>query len=90
MAGLLSHATSFARRKLNLGYRRAEFLGASPFCGEGAVVRGHEFHYASLTDPGRDQPLVRLSNAQGQDLGVAGGRRGNVSGAFFHAIASES
>ena len=56
----------------------------------GAVVRGHEFHYASLTDPGRDAPLVALTDAQGRDLGAAGGRRGQVSGAFFHAIAADA
>lgn len=88
MTGLLSHATSFARRKLNLGYRRAEFIGASPF--GASMVRGHEFHYASLVDPGADQPLVRLRDAQGADLGLAGGRRGTVSGSFFHAIAADS
>jgi len=90
MAGLLSHSTSFARRKMNLGYRRARLLARTPIGAAGAFVRGHEFHYASLIDPGRDEPLVALSDAQGRDLGHAGGRRGQVSGAFFHAIAAES
>ncbi|WP_137803593.1 cobyrinate a,c-diamide synthase [Caulobacter sp. 3R27C2-B] len=90
MAGLLSHSTSFARRKMNLGYRRARLLAQTPIGAAGAFIRGHEFHYASLIDPGRDEPLVSLSDAQGRDLGPAGGRRGQVSGAFFHAIAAES
>lgn len=89
MAGLLSHSSSFARRKMNLGYRRARLLAAAPIGPAGAVVRGHEFHYASLTDLGRDEPLAALSDAQGRDLGAAGGRRGQVSGAFFHAIATD-
>jgi len=90
MAGLLSHSTSFARRKMNLGYRRARLLARTPIGAAGAIIRGHEFHYASLIDPGRDEPLVALSDAQGRDLGPAGGRRGQVSGAFFHAIAAEA
>jgi cobyrinic acid a,c-diamide synthase len=90
MAGLLSHSTSFARRRMNLGYRRAQLLAPAPIGRAGAVVRGHEFHYATLTDPGRDEPLVVLSDALGRELGKAGGRRGLVSGAFFHAIAAES
>jgi cobyrinic acid a,c-diamide synthase len=90
MTGLLSHSTSFARRKMNLGYRRAELLAAAPIGAAGDVVRGHEFHYASLIDPGGDAPLVRLSDAQGRDLGPAGGQRGHVTGAFFHAIAAEN
>jgi cobyrinic acid a,c-diamide synthase len=89
MAGLLSHATSFARRKMNLGYRRARLLAAGPIGRAGQIIRGHEFHYASLTDPGRDAPLAALSDAQGRDLGAAGGRRGFVSGGFFHAIAED-
>jgi cobyrinic acid a,c-diamide synthase len=89
MAGMLGHSTSFARRKMNLGYRRACLLAQTPIGAAGAMLRGHEFHYASLIDPGRDQPLVALSDAHGRDLGQAGGRRGLVTGAFFHAIAAD-
>lgn len=89
MAGMLGHSTSFAQRKMNLGYRRACLLVQAPIGAAGAMLRGHEFHYASLIDPGRDEPLVALSDAQGRDLGQAGGRRGLVTGAFFHAIAAD-
>jgi cobyrinic acid a,c-diamide synthase len=57
----------------------------------GTVLRGHEFHYASLTDAGggegADAPLVDLRDGEGRPLGTAGGRRGLVSGSFFHVIA---
>ncbi|MDQ0512839.1 cobyrinate a,c-diamide synthase [Ancylobacter amanitiformis] len=89
MLGLLGHATSFARRRLNLGYRRAVTLAASPLGPEGMRLRGHEFHYASVTSPGEDAPLVALSDGQGREMGPAGARRGLVSGTFFHAIARE-
>jgi cobyrinic acid a,c-diamide synthase len=88
MTGLLGHATSFARRKLHLGYREARLLAESPLGPEGSIVRGHEFHYASLTATGNDAPLAELADGQGQSLGTGGGRRGNVTGAFFHAIAA--
>jgi len=87
MAGLLSHATSFATRRLHLGYREARLLTDSPIGTAGSTVRGHEFHYATLLSPGDDTPLVDLIDGQGGALGPAGGRRGNVSGTFFHAIA---
>lgn len=89
MLGLLGHATSFARRKLNLGYRRAVTLAASPLGPAGTGLRGHEFHYASVTSSGDDAPLVALSDGQGKEIGPAGARRGLVSGTFFHAIAPE-
>jgi cobyrinic acid a,c-diamide synthase len=89
MSGLLGHETSFADRKLHLGYRAARLIAASPLGPAGAGIRGHEFHYASLSAPGPDAPLFDLVDGQGQRLGTAGGRRGAVTGAFFHAIARE-
>ena len=88
MAGLLGHATSFARRKLHLGYRSARLLADGVLGGKGASVRGHEFHYASLVSAGADEPLAELADGEGRALGRSGGRRGRVSGTFFHAIAA--
>lgn len=90
MTGLLGHATSFAQRKLHLGYRAARLLAACPIGAAGATVRGHEFHHASVIERGSDAPLVDLRDAQGQAVAESGGRRGNVSGTFFHVIARES
>jgi cobyrinic acid a,c-diamide synthase len=88
MTGLLGHATSFAQKKLHLGYREARLLADGPLGPEGSIIRGHEFHYASLTATGNDAPLAELADGQGRPLGTAGGRRGNVTGTFFHAIAA--
>ncbi len=90
MAGLLGHATSFARRRLVLGYREACLTATTGFGPAGTVLRGHEFHYASLSDAGSDAPLATLRDAAGAELGAAGGRRGRTSGSFFHAIASSA
>jgi cobyrinic acid a,c-diamide synthase len=87
MTGLLGHATSFAERKLQLGYREARLIADSPIGSAGSVVRGHEFHYATLISPGENAPLADLTDGQGRPLGPSGGRRGRVTGAFFHAIA---
>ena len=87
MTGLLGHATSFAKPQLHLGYREAVLRVDSPIGPAGATVRGHEFHYVRLLSAGPDDPLVSLSDGAGRPLGAAGGRRGNVTGTFFHAIA---
>jgi cobyrinic acid a,c-diamide synthase len=89
MAGLLSHVTSFAERHLHLGYRAATLLQDCTLGPAATRLRGHEFHYASLIDPGADDPLAELFDAQGRVLGQIGGRRGYVTGSFFHAIARE-
>jgi cobyrinic acid a,c-diamide synthase len=90
MAGLLGHATSFAKRKLHLGYREARLLVDNPIGAAGDVVRGHEFHHASLIAPGNDQPFVEITDAQGRRIAETGSRRERVSGTFFHAIAREN
>jgi cobyrinic acid a,c-diamide synthase len=87
MTGLLGHSTSFLQRRLHLGYREARLLAASAIGAAGTLIRGHEFHYASLISAGSDQPLIELSDAQGDPVAGQGGRRGNVTGTFFHAIA---
>ena len=88
MTGLLSHETSFAKRRMNLGYRQAAMLAPSPLGPAGARIRGHEFHYAAVVNPGVDAPLAELRDGVGKMLGPSGGKRGQVSGAFFHAIAA--
>jgi cobyrinic acid a,c-diamide synthase len=88
MTGLLGLSTSFAKRKLHLGYRAARLLSDGVLGPKGAHVRGHEFHYASLTAAGDDVPFAELSDSEGRALGKGGGRRGRVSGTFFHAIAA--
>ncbi len=88
MAGLLGHSTSFAKRQMNLGYREATLLAACALGPAGSTIRGHEFHYARVTDPGPDLPLATLRDGLGAELGAGGGRRGWVTGGFFHAIAA--
>lgn len=86
MASLLSLATSFAERRLHLGYRAASLLDSCRLGAAGARFRGHEFHYATTTATGGDAPLFTLADASGADLGPGGLRRGSVIGSFIHLI----
>jgi cobyrinic acid a,c-diamide synthase len=88
MTGLLGHATSFAQRKLHVGYRQTRLLSDCALGKDGSAIRGHEFHYASLVETGNDAPLAEIADGEGNPIGTAGGRRGNVTGTFFHAIAT--
>jgi len=86
MAGLLGVETSFAKRKLQLGYRRARLAAASRLGAAGAQLRGHEFHYATiLREEGR--PFAHVRDAYSADELPAGLQRDRVSGSFFHLIA---
>ncbi len=86
MLGLLSIRTSYAKRQMHLGYRLAEMLRESVLGPAGTRLRGHEFHYASIIDPGADEPLCAISDAAGRPVAETGSRRGYVSGTFFHFI----
>jgi cobyrinic acid a,c-diamide synthase len=85
MVGLLSLETSFARKRLHLGYRRARLLADCPLGRAGDAVLGHEFHYASLVSSS-DDPLVACHDATHERVAESGARRGHVTGTFFHVI----
>lgn len=86
MAGLLPLATSFAERRLHLGYREAALLAAGPLGMAGTRFRGHEFHYATTLSSGNAAPLFAMADSCGADLGPAGLRRASVAGSFLHLI----
>jgi cobyrinic acid a,c-diamide synthase len=90
MAGLLGASFSFAKRKLHLGYRKVRIAEAHPLGREGALLRGHEFHYATIEAKSEgDPPFAFVRDAHGGPEQAAGSRRGNVTGSFFHVIAAE-
>ena len=87
MAGVLDVKTSFAKRKMNLGYRDVTLLQDGRLGAKGARLRGHEFHYATITEQGQDEPLAMARDAYGSAPAPSGSRRGQVSGSFFHVVA---
>jgi cobyrinic acid a,c-diamide synthase len=85
MLGLLSLETSFANKRLHLGYRRARLLADCPLGRAGDDVLGHEFHYASVVSSS-DEPLVVCHDARHERVAESGSRRGRLTGTFFHVI----
>lgn len=89
MAGLLGLETSYAKRKMHLGYRAATLSAPLPGWDTGAALRGHEFHYSTiLAQP--DAPLAHVTDATGTAVEETGSVRGRVSGTFFHLIGGEA
>ncbi len=85
MAGLLQLETSFATRKLHLGYRHLR-ASKGPMAGSYA---GHEFHYAT-TLKAEGEPLFQAQDAEGAVLPDMGLRQGRVQGSFAHIIDAAS
>lgn len=86
MAGLLPLVTSFAERRLHLGYRQAVLAADTPLGRPGERLRGHEFHYATIVEEGPGQPLLQAVDAAGRGAGSMGLVHGRVAGSFLHII----
>jgi len=91
MAGLLGLVTSYASRKMHLGYRRAVLAQPIPGQTAGAALSGHEFHYSTILDQ-PDAPLASVTDATGATVPETGSCRrqaggGLSSGTYFHLIA---
>ena len=86
MAGLLPLVTSFAERRLSLGYRSARLLDSGPLGIAGARYRGHEFHHATVLREAAADRLWSAADAADADLGRHGLRRGSAFGSFIHLI----
>jgi cobyrinic acid a,c-diamide synthase len=87
MAGLLGVETSFATRKMNLGYRDATLIASCALGDAGQKFKGHEFHYSTLLTRGDDEAFAEVSDAYGAAPTPSGSRRGSVTGSYFHIIA---
>jgi cobyrinic acid a,c-diamide synthase len=88
MAGLLGLRTSFAQRRMHLGYRLAELVAPMPGHRAGSRLRGHEFHYSTIISQ-PDAALAVVRDASGTIIAETGSRRGQVTGTFFHLIAED-
>jgi cobyrinic acid a,c-diamide synthase len=86
MAGLLPLVTSFAARRLHLGYRACRLAADSPLGAAGALFRGHEFHYASIVSEGNAERLFEVADVDGHPLGAAGLRAGSAMGSYLHLV----
>ena len=83
MAGLLPLATSFASRKLTLGYRWLKPLAGAPW---ECPLNAHEFHYSTLVTEGAADRLFEAADAIGDPLPPMGLRRHKVMGSYAHVI----
>ena len=88
MLGLLGLETSFAKRRMHLGYRLAELAAPIPGHRAGARLRGHEFHYSTIVAQ-PDTPLAVVRDAAGSVVAETGSRRAHATGTFFHLIAED-
>ncbi|MDX5592231.1 cobyrinate a,c-diamide synthase [Pseudovibrio sp. SPO723] len=87
MLGFLPLETSFAERKLHLGYRRLHLLPAADALMPWKThLSAHEFHYATILREGEAAPLFSSADSERHPLGNIGLVRNRVAGSFAHVI----
>jgi cobyrinic acid a,c-diamide synthase len=85
MAGLLDLETSFAQRKLNLGYRQAKLRTNCALGLAASEFRAHEFHYATVIRE-QGEKLFTIRDALGEQEDQVGLVSGRIMGSFIHLI----
>ena len=86
MAGLLPVSTSFEKRIRHLGYRKLTHDSPLPWSKK---LRGHEFHYSTLTASREGAPLFEAVNATGEPQTTMGYVQERIMGSYAHVIAPE-
>lgn len=81
MCGVIPYHTRMQPR-LSLGYREATALVPTPLATAGTVLRGHEFHYSSLTHA-PTAPAYRWTDHTGAEV-QEGYAQGNVLASYLH------
>ena len=76
MVNFFPSTTSMVNKKLTLGYRA--------FSWEQNTLKGHEFHYSSLTGADNLPSIGTLFNAKQEPVGSKVYRKGNVMASYVH------
>ncbi|MCB2190057.1 MAG: cobyrinate a,c-diamide synthase [Deltaproteobacteria bacterium] len=86
MCKVLPLDTAMNPKLRRLGYRQATFVKDTPLGPQGAVARGHEFHYSEITTlhGGASEDLFQLSGRNGSSPAFAGLRVANTLGSYLH------
>lgn len=84
MVGVLPCDIQMTERPQGHGYVLGRVVGANPYLPLGAEVRGHEFHYSRVVDPGAARFAYRLDRGRGIEGGRDGLILGNVLAAYTH------
>jgi cobyrinic acid a,c-diamide synthase len=83
MAGIIPAEVKMQQKLAALGYREAKALTDCLLMEEGEVIRGHEFHYSSLSKDGEDYPHVYETKGL-RGSGQEGYCLGNIMAGYTH------
>ncbi len=82
MVNFLDLTTSMVNKRLHLGYRKIQFNDLE--------IRGHEFHYSSVTVLREMQTLGKIYNAKGLAVSSSLYRKQNTFASYIHVYWGEN
>jgi len=82
MAGIFDYSSTLQNMKLKLGYRTVNI--------EGAIFKGHEFHYSSIEKRGSGVSEAESKTARGATVDMPIYRSENCWSSYFHIYLGES
>jgi cobyrinic acid a,c-diamide synthase len=87
MAGLIPQVCRMEKKLQTVGYVEATALADNVFCAAGETLRGHEFHFSSMTADGSGEAATPAFQFRKNRTGVeypAGFVDGNVLASYLH------
>ncbi len=86
MCGIFDFDIQMSGRLRSLGYREITLKADTLIGKKGAVIRGHEFHYSSITGGGEQDPasVYEVASRAGQDISLKGFQREMTLGSYLH------
>lgn len=82
--GVVPGTARMGRRLAGMGYRRASALAASPLALPGDLIKGHEFHYASMELVAAGRPAYAFTRTAGGGSWPEGYASSSLSASFLH------
>ncbi len=83
MVGLIEGWSVMQRKRVRMGYAVAETLQDTILAPRGYTLRGHEFHWSEMTEPG-EGAAYRIKGPPERREGFVRGPWGNILGSYLH------
>lgn len=86
MCGIFDFQVKMSTRLRSLGYREITLTEDTLLGCRGDKLRGHEFHYSSISDSGGNpvKNVYQVASRAGQEISLQGYQKGQTLGSYLH------
>ncbi len=86
MCSIFDLDIQMSKRLRSLGYRQITLASDTLIGKKGEVIRGHEFHYSSISGGAKENyaSVYKVASRAGQDISLQGFQKDNTLGSYLH------